>query len=69
MKFKIDSEQVRNDRRKKWHAWFAWYPVRLNESEVAWLEFVQRKGFLVDRPQETPYWKWYYKGAENERTN
>jgi hypothetical protein len=27
----------------KWHKWFAWYPIRLNNSEIIWLETVIRK--------------------------
>lgn len=26
-----------------WHRWFAWYPVRISESECRWLEYVERR--------------------------
>jgi len=26
-----------------WHDWFAWFPVRISEDEIAWLETVERK--------------------------
>lgn len=66
MKFKIESVRVKSERNKKWHTWFAWYPVRINENEIVWLESVRRRGILVDRTQDHPYWKWFYKpqGAE-----
>jgi hypothetical protein len=28
---------------RDWTNWFAWYPVRIDENRVAWLEIVQRK--------------------------
>jgi hypothetical protein len=35
----------RIDRRKQWHRWFAWFPVRIGETrECLWLEYVERKG-------------------------
>ncbi len=27
----------------KWHKWFAWYPVRLNNKTIVWLETIERK--------------------------
>jgi len=37
---------------KKWHLWFAWYPVYLEDScEFAWLERVWR---ATDRSQSDP---------------
>jgi hypothetical protein len=27
----------------EWHPWFAWYPVHINDHEVAWLEKVRRR--------------------------
>lgn len=64
MKFKIDSKSVKDERKKQWHNWFAWYPVRINESETVWLEDIQRKGFLADSTKDSPYWKWFYKPYE-----
>lgn len=64
MKLNIDSKDVRTERKKQWHNWFAWHPVRLNANEVIWLETVRRKGILVDRPQEYSYWKWFYRPKE-----
>lgn len=34
----------RHDVLSNWHRWFAWYPVRLGEFEVRWLEWVDRRG-------------------------
>lgn len=32
----------------KWHDWFAWYPVSVENNKVAWLETVQRKARFDD---------------------
>lgn len=34
---------AREARKKQWHPWFAWHPVRLG-MECYWLEIVERKG-------------------------
>jgi len=26
-----------------WHRWFAWFPVRINDEQLLWLEYVHRK--------------------------
>ncbi len=26
-----------------WHKWFAWFPVRISESECVWLEIIEQK--------------------------
>lgn len=38
-----------------WHCWFAWYPVRLEDGQVAWLEFVERSKFGMS--------SWAYRAA------
>jgi hypothetical protein len=30
-------------RRQKWHRWFAWKPVRIENDQMAWLQYVSRK--------------------------
>jgi hypothetical protein len=32
------------DRKRVWHLWFAWWPVRVGRHTIAWLETVWRKG-------------------------
>ena len=27
----------------EWHRWFAWYPVRVSDDYVVWLEFIERR--------------------------
>lgn len=27
----------------QWHRWYAWYPVKVNEREYRWLEYVLRR--------------------------
>lgn len=47
--------------RGKWHKWFAWYPVRISATEIAWLEYVERKGtyFLMR-------WHWKYRTIQEK---
>ena len=40
MIFKI---KHRNKHYGEWVPWFAWYPVRLINSRIAWLQMVERK--------------------------
>lgn len=30
--------------KEKWHKWFAWYPVRIENHDCRWLETIERKG-------------------------
>jgi hypothetical protein len=52
-------------RKKWWHTWFAWYPVRVpNEvtsKTVVWLEKIERKGKIKYFYDEGQYWQWEYK--------
>lgn len=34
-----------------WHRWFAWYPVKVGQSEFRWLEAVERKNLAQDSSQ------------------
>lgn len=42
MRFRINPYTP--DPRLKPHKWFAWYPVQISGSTIAWLEFVIRQG-------------------------
>ena len=35
-------EKIKN--KKKWRRWFAWHPVRIDNHDCRWLEYVERKG-------------------------
>jgi hypothetical protein len=44
MKWNFESTQERDDRLSRPHRWFAWRPVRLDDSgKIAWLETIWRK--------------------------
>lgn len=48
MRFSCGPTRYEENRRlyhklKEWHKWFAWYPVRLDENQCAWLETIERK--------------------------
>ena len=44
MRFKKISIKIRRKNTKKWHKWFAWHPIRINEYTMCWLETVLRSG-------------------------
>lgn len=44
MKFNCGlSAEEKWEYKKKWHPWFAWYPVRIGHRDCRWLEYVDRK--------------------------
>ena len=55
--------------KRKWHRWFAWYPIRLDapdgsETVVIWFEFVWR---MRIEGNFFPYWVYYpYKELPEE---
>jgi hypothetical protein len=64
MKFTIQDPELRYryklEKRKSWHKWFAWHPVRVSFSKVAWLETVERRL----RPEDwaaIEWWRWEYR--------
>lgn len=42
----------------KWHAWFAWFPVRIGAGDCRWLERIERKGY---GHAEVEIWYWEYR--------
>ena len=34
---------IERDGMFRWHPWFAWYPVKTDDREVVWLEWVLRR--------------------------
>lgn len=43
MRWKTESLLEKKQRLMSWHKIFAWTPVRLNNGERAWLEFVEQR--------------------------
>ena len=47
------------------HAWFAWFPVRVDDETLVWLETVERLGILEYNPEWEGYskkigsWKYF----------
>lgn len=42
---------------RKWHRWFAVWPVRLDDKRCAWLEVVERRFAIADvDPWDGLYW-------------
>ena len=39
----IQRAQAKRDKYKDWHDWFAWYPVRVDQNRIIWLEKVKRR--------------------------
>lgn len=42
MKFNRKSKKLRRKELEQWHNWFAWYPVRINDTTLVWMERIQR---------------------------
>jgi hypothetical protein len=55
-------------RRKVWHSWFVWYPIRVGPSEVIWLETVLRRAFYHDEVYKESclitHWEYQVRGRE-----
>lgn len=45
-------DQKRTEQSRDWKRWFAWRPVRLDESNVIFLERIYRKRRYADGPFE-----------------
>lgn len=58
MKFKLLDRYAKRDRLEQGFKWFAWYPVRISPHEIAWLEFVRRRGNLYS---DGGKWRWNYR--------
>ena len=44
MKWEYGSRKIRaNARRRKWHKWFAWHPVKISDTEKIWFEVIVRQ--------------------------
>lgn len=61
MLFTHERAQKRHDAKKKWHTWFAWYPIKLDTRETAWLQSVQRKGNWTCDAELFFSWDWKYR--------
>jgi hypothetical protein len=47
MRFKRETYRQKQARIGRWHRWFAWFPVVVDE-HWAWLEYVERQGDFDD---------------------
>ena len=53
-------KRIKHDTKKKWHLWFAWYPVRNHDTScIIWFQKVWRKGEYVDN--YAYYWSFEYR--------
>ena len=57
MKFNCDKS---DDRKTKWHLWFAWHSVKVGPNDCRWLEYVERKGLY----SMTVGWIYSYREVE-----
>lgn len=46
MRWKSESYSVEAERLSYWHPWFAWKPVRLDNTTMCWLKYVLRKRYI-----------------------
>jgi hypothetical protein len=66
MKFNCGpTPQEKHEAKKKWHHWFAWYPVRIASGDCRWLETVERKGKWYPSFQ-LPCWEWEYRSIKGK---
>jgi hypothetical protein len=47
----------------EWHRWFAWYPVRLSDTqECVWLETIEIRGVShIYQPDPADMWREWYR--------
>lgn len=53
MKFRCKDDIAEYNAKLEWHAWFAWYPVRVGSTDCRWLEIVERKGRIIQSWHES----------------
>lgn len=63
MQFDRPNLDIRIERNKVWHSWFAWKPVRTGPCKIVWLETVIRKS----RYHDGGGWHWEYQAREKEK--
>ena len=52
-----------------WYKWFAFYPVILNNGDIAWFKYVMKKGTVVHGVTDgcsEDVWVWQYKEYEHD---
>lgn len=52
----------------QWHSWFAWYPVKINNS-IFFLEYVERKGKIDQLHKDILgdiVYRWEYRSIDND---
>ncbi len=71
-------EKCKAKRRKKkeWHKWFAWHPIKLwlsdDYHEIVWFEKVERRGLRwsrgsMDTAGMGHYWEWLYREVGSDK--
>lgn len=60
MRFKWKDVDLLDDKRSRWHRWFAVIPIAMTSNTVVWLEFVERKG-TYRGDQLGGHWEWEYR--------
>jgi hypothetical protein len=71
LKEKVRRYNLKQEKFKKWHDWFAWDPVVVGTTEdereiKVWLQTVRRKGTFHEKGIIFPYWTWEYKEIERK---
>jgi len=51
--------RIKVEKYGEWHNWFAWYPVRVDNHRVAWLEVVNRRLVYVSK-DDPRFYGWEY---------
>jgi hypothetical protein len=69
--------EAKEARLKEWHRYFALMPRRINDQQIAWLQFIERKGEkykgMCYPPEMRPHpcwkWRWEYRLTGEENAN
>lgn len=56
---RFNTKEPRSDR--EWHRWFAWRPVRLDDTRTwVWLETIERREIFIRCPPDGMF-EWHYR--------
>ena len=48
-----------------WEKWFAWYPVRINDKQLAWLEIVERNEIVKTYATQDDWTRYHYRSVSS----
>ena len=67
MRWRVEKPGAEERTLAEWHKWFAWYPVKLDDTTKVWLCTVQRKGTSEQAYEGGLDWTFIYKEVVRRR--